>query len=248
MAAFNASFFIHSFIRNYKEKKNSPTFLGDQRLQLALYDTRKAGPAPTQPQPAPARTTLPPKLPFTNPPRVVSPIPKAIPGPGPQTLASKGPHPRPPSPSAGVNPTTHRGFRDIEEAESSDSVVVLEGKTDFENERERKAKSNRADLESERAVMLEKQRKQKRRDEKKEKREKKRKAVDDESDSYLQLEKKRTHFLVDERRGEGEREKMNEPAYEGKRPVDEMEKKVKRMSTEVKGKNRSQPRTPMSLQ
>ena len=44
VAVFNASIFFHRFICQYKHNKNSPSFLGEQCLQLVIYSALKSGP------------------------------------------------------------------------------------------------------------------------------------------------------------------------------------------------------------
>ena len=79
-AAFHTSYFVHSFIKEYKAKKDNPSFLGDQRLQLALYDAKKGRAFQQAPPAAPKKKPPPPKF--------VSPPPIAKPGPGPKAMAS----------------------------------------------------------------------------------------------------------------------------------------------------------------
>src|SRR6266446_3899762 len=40
IAAFNRNFFLHGFMRDYRKKKDSPTFLEDQRERMRKYDNK----------------------------------------------------------------------------------------------------------------------------------------------------------------------------------------------------------------
>lgn len=88
VAAFKASIFLHSFIRAFKLNKDSPTFLGDQRLQLALYDAKKTLPVTRTVHEIAAPARGPSEVIPAAPPRPLSPSPLAIAGPGPQTMAN----------------------------------------------------------------------------------------------------------------------------------------------------------------
>ena len=148
-AAFKASFFLHSFIRDYKPKKDNPTFLDDQRLQLASYDSKKARSAP-RPDTTTQRKSPPVDV-LPTAPRVATPPPITMPAPvtkirdsrksendsqdydtqkkkPPRKIilptvprGTRAPSP-PPFGKAGPGPRTmeFRGFRDIDGSQSSE--------------------------------------------------------------------------------------------------------------------------------
>lgn len=89
-AAFNAKFFVHGFMRDYRTNRNSPTFLEDQRRRLKKHDARIWAASLTQvPIPAdkisPSLSSVPIPAPASSVPRAV-PAPPAFSAPAPSTL------------------------------------------------------------------------------------------------------------------------------------------------------------------